>query len=359
MTSHTETTMNNTRTRSPYPRILPALLCCGLLFVGGCRQESKHEASPPPPLPTIDVQVMTVAESETISQNEVVGTLEAVQRATIAAKVTGTIAEMPVTLGATVKQGDLLVKLNAAEISARLSQAETGVAQAKRNLEREQRLFAKNASTRETVNAQKDALKMAQAALSEARTMLGYITIRAPFSGQVSAKPANAGDMATAGTPLLVLENTDALQAVAAVPEAQFQGVKPGDSLPVRVPGANLDTTGQVAEIAPTADAASRTALIKLDLAPNPALRPGQFVRVIFPGASTKTLMVPTQALFPFGQMERIFVVTDDHAHLRLVRSGMQRDGMIEILSGLNPGEQVVVRGEKQLADGQPVRVTP
>ncbi len=248
----------------------------------------------------------------------------------------------------------------AAEISARLSQAETGVAQAKRNLEREERLFAKNASTGETVNAQQDALKLAQASLREARTMLGYITIRAPFSGRVSAKPANAGDLATAGTPLLVLENTDALQAVAAVPEAQFQGVKPGASLPVRIPAANLDTTGRVAEIAPTADAASRTALIKLDLAPNPALRPGQFVRVIFPGATTKTLMVPTQALSLFGQMERVFVVADNQAHLRLVRSGMQRDGQVEILSGLNPGEQVVVAGgASQLVDGQPVRVTP
>ncbi len=351
--------MNNERKRFPYPRILPAL-CCGLLLLGGCRHEAKHETSQPPPLPTIDVQVMTAVESETMGQNEVVGTLEAVQRATIAAKVTGTIAEMPVTLGAMVKQGELLVKVNAAEISARLSQAETGVAQAKRNLEREERLFAKNASTGETVNAQQDALKLAQASLREARTMLGYITIRAPFSGRVSAKPANAGDLATAGTPLLVLENTDTLQAVAAVPEAQFQGVKPGASLPVRIPAANLDTTGQVAEIAPTANAASRTATIKLDLAPNPALRPGQFVRVIFPGATTKTLMVPTQALSLFGQMERVFVVADNQAHLRLVRSGAQRDGQVEIVSGLNPGEQVVVAGgASQLVDGQPVRVTP
>ncbi len=103
--------MNNERKRFPYPRILPAL-CCGLLLLGGCRHEAKHEATQPPPLPTIDVQVMTAAESETMSQNEVVGTLEAVQRATIAAKVTGTIAEMPVTLGAMVKQGELLVKVN-------------------------------------------------------------------------------------------------------------------------------------------------------------------------------------------------------------------------------------------------------
>jgi len=302
---------------------------------------------------------MPAAESTTASQNEVVGTLEAVQRATIAAKVTGTIAEMPVTLGAMVKEGDLLVKVNAAEISARLSQAETAVAQAKRNLEREQRLFAKNASTKETVNAQEDALHMALAAQNEVRTMLGYTTIRAPFSGRVSAKPANAGDMANAGTPLLVIENTEALQAVAAVPEAQVQRITMGDSLPVLVSTANLEITGIVAEIAPTADAASRTALIKLNLVADPKLRPGQFVRVFLPGLIAQTLMVPAAALSRFGQMERLFVVENNQARLRLVRSGQQRDGQIEILSGVNPGEQVVVTSQSELVDGQPVRVAP
>lgn len=351
--------MRITKTHSPHPRLVSALFCCLLLLAGCNQEESKHQEARPPALPTIAVQVVAAAAVETQSENEAVGTLEAVQRATIAAKVTGTIAEMPVTLGAMVKQGELLVKVNAAEISARLSQAETAVAQAKRNLEREQRLFTKNASTKETVNAQEDALRMALAAQNEARTMLGYTILRAPFSGRVSSKLANAGDMATAGTPLLVIENTESLQAVAAVPEAQVQRIKLGDSLPVLVSAASLETTGTVAEIAPTADATSRTALIKLNLTADPKLRPGQFVRVLLPGLSAKTLMVPATALSRFGQMERLFVVDHNQARLRLVRSGQQRDGGVEILSGVNPGEQVVVKSESELVDGQPVRVTP
>jgi membrane fusion protein (multidrug efflux system) len=356
-----------TKTRSISPSRLVSALCCSLLLLGGCKQEANHsESGQQPPPPQATVQMMTVNQGQTGSQNEVVGTLEAVQRATVSAKVTGTIAEMPVTLGAAVKQGDLLVKLNVTEISARLSQAETAVAQAKRNLDREERLLAKSASTRETVSTMKDAYHEAQAAQTEARTMLGYATLRAPFSGQVASKLANAGDMATAGAPLLVLENAATLQAVAAVPEELMHTIKPGNTLKVVIPAAGVETTGTVAEIAPAADASSRTATIKLNLAHDPALRPGQFARVILPGRATTTLLVPESAVSAFGQMERLFVVNTSPAkegqstvQLRLVRTGLHRDGQTEILSGLDSGEQVVVQANSQLIDGQTVRIAP
>lgn len=101
---------------------------------------------------------------------------------------------------------------------ARLSQAETAVAEAKRNLDREERLLAKKASTRETVNDMTDVYKMTKAFLDDARAMLGYSTIRAPITGVVSQKPASVGDMATVGLPLLLLENTAVVQAVIALP---------------------------------------------------------------------------------------------------------------------------------------------
>ena len=360
--------MKSNTEKNPRPRPL-LVACCCLLLLGGCQQDANHQETSlqqaPPPA---TVQVVTVIEGQSGSQNEVVGTIEAVQRATIAAKVTGTIAEMPVTLGAKVKPGDLLVKLNAIEISARLSQAETAVAQAKRNLDREQRLLSKNASTRETVNAQEDAYRQAKAAQTEARTMLGYVTLRAPFSGQISSKLVDIGDMATVGTPLLVLENTATLQVVASVPEDLLHRIKSGDTLQVKVPAANIATTGTVAEIAPTANASSRTATIKLNLKPDNALRPGQFVRVILPGPTTTTLLAPETALYVFGQMERLFVIDNSQSpsqeglskvRLRLVRTGLHRDGQVEILSGLNSGEQVVIQANNQLIDGQQVRITP
>jgi hypothetical protein len=113
-----------------------------------------------------------------------------------------------------------------------------------------------------------------------------------------------------------------------------------------------------VSEISPTADPASRTAMIKIRIKGDKALRSGQYARVALPDtAGVNTLLVPEAALSRFGQMERLFVTKNGTAHLRLVRSGEHSDGQVEILAGLNTGEQVVIQGGARLVDGQPVRI--
>jgi len=304
------------------------------------------------------VAVVTVAIQPAARQQEVTGTVEAVQRAAIAAKTTGVIVELPVVLGASVPRGGLLVRISAGESAARLAQAEAQRAQAKRNLEREQRLLAKEAATREGVKSLEEAWRVADAAYREALAVHGYTAITAPFAGVVTQKHVKAGDLATVGMPLLVLENGDRLQVVAQVPETLLPRLKVGDSLPVQVPAAGFVGTGNIAEASPATDALSRSATVKIDVAAA-ALRPGQFARVTLPGGEATSLFVPETAITAHGQMERLFVVQESQARLRLVRTGERRHGEVEILSGLNPGEQVVTRASASLVDGQPVKVTP
>ncbi|HIJ89647.1 MAG TPA: efflux RND transporter periplasmic adaptor subunit [Deltaproteobacteria bacterium] len=337
--------------------LFPTLLVCLLLGAAGCK-EPAHDGADKSPLPTTEVRVITVTDQAAQQQNEVTGAVEAVQRATIAAKLTGSIEELPVTLGSVVKKGALLAKISAGEITARLSQAETQLAQTQRNFEREKRLLEKDASTRETVKSMEDAYRVAEAGVREARTMLGYTMITAPFTGIISQKIANAGDLATPGMPLLILENTEQLQVVAAAPETSALKIKRGDALLVNIPAAEFSQAGTVTEISPAADTASRTTLVKIRIDNSAALRPGQYARVALPGAAgVNTIMVPETALFRFGQMERIFVTQNGTAQLRLVRSGEHRDGQVEILAGLNGGEQVIVQGGERLVDGQSVRI--
>lgn len=341
-------------------KLLPfTLLLCLLLGAAGCKN-STHTGAATQPLPTAEVRVITVTGQAAQQQNEVAGAVEALQRATIAAKISGAIEEMPVALGSVVKKGTLLAKISAGEITARLSQAETQLAQAQRNFEREKRLLEKDASTRETVKSLEDAYQMAEAGLREARAMRDYTRITAPFAGIISQKMANAGDLAIPGMPLLVLENTEHLQVVAAAPDILSLKIKKGDTLAITVPSADFSQTGTVTEIGPAADTASHTAQVKIRIDSNSALRPGQYARVALPGtAGVNTFLVPETALFRFGQMERLFVIQDGKAHLRLVRSGEHRADQVEILAGLYPGEQVVVQGGAQLVDGQPVRMVP
>jgi RND family efflux transporter MFP subunit len=336
-----------------------SIIICAAFLLGGCRTDEQHQAKTAASLPRVEVRAFTVTAQGASLQTEVVGTLQAVKQAVIAAKVSGAIDQMPVVLGSPVKTGDLLVQLRAGEISAKVLQAQAQLEQARRNLERERKLLQKNAATPEMVKSLEEMYRIAEAAHREAKTMLDYATITAPFDGVVTAKMASVGDMATPGSPLLHLEDSRQLQVVASVPETLVLQLQTGETLPVHIPAANLDLAGTVAEVAPAADPLSRTATVKLNIEEAPQLRSGQFVRVALAGKHKDALFVPAAAVQRFGQMERIFVLSGDTARLRLVRTGMAMDDQVEILAGLEPGEQIAISSGAVLVDGQPVTVVP
>lgn len=325
-------------------------------LIGGCRSE---HASPPAAvnLPPAGVRLHTVTTGDRPLQTEVSGTIRSVDRAVIAAKVTGTIGKMAVVLGSRVRKGDLLVQIDAAEISARAAQAKARLDQAERNLARERKLLDKDAATPENVKSLEETARMAAAAYREAQTMLGYTTLTAPFDGVVSGKMANVGDLAAPGVPLLQVENLQRLQVVVAVPEALMAGLAAGNVLPVHIPAAGLDLQGLVAEVAPAVDPRSRSATVKIDIGEAPRLQPGQFARVTIPGKASPTLFIPSSAVHRFGQMDTVFAVEENSARLRLVRTGAQVDGKVEILAGLEAGEFIVLNPGPGLVDGQPVRI--
>ena len=112
---------------------------------------------------------------------------------------------------------------------------------------------------------------------------------------------------------------------------------------------------GTVVEVAPVADAASRTFLVKLDLPAAEGERSGQFGRVWVPTGESKSIRLPASAVVTRGQIESVFVVADQHAQLRLVRTGEHTSDEVEILAGLSSGERVVSEGAASLRDSQPV----
>jgi RND family efflux transporter MFP subunit len=260
-----------------------------------------------------------------------------------------------VELGSQVHKGDLLVELSVGEISAKVQQSNAQLEQARRNLTREENMLKKNAATPETVKSLRDALRIAEAAHREAVTMFDYARITAPFSGIITKKIANIGDLATPGKVLLNMEEENNLQVLTAIPEAMLLKIKKGDRLPISIPSADISVEGTVAEVSPIADPSSRTAPIKLRVAPNPNLRSGQFARVALTMPEVTTLAIPPTAVVLFGQMESVFVVVDNHAAMRLIRTGTRWKDGVEILSGLTGDELVITSGNTSLVDGQPV----
>ena len=143
------------------------------------------------------------------------------------------------------------------------------------------------------------------------------------------------------------------------MPERSGEHLAVGDHLPVRLDGLDRDLVGQIAEIRPAADDATRTRLFKIDLPDTPGLRPGRFGRVLIDGGQSIAVTVPPEALIRRGQLETVFIVESGVARLRLVRSGRERGGRVEISSGLSGGEAVALAGPTEIVDGQRVEEAP
>jgi RND family efflux transporter MFP subunit len=335
---------------------LPVTLLAAFV-AGACSEHAERRVSES--LPTATVRVAAVESYSRTAREEVVGTVRSRLRSAVEAKISGRIERFPVVAGQRVDAGDLLAQLDSREIRARLDQALALREQARRDLERFAALLEQDAVTRAEYDAVVSRQRVAEAAATEAETMLTYMSVTAPFAGMVVRKHAEIGDLASPGRPLVELEDPDHLRLEADVPAALIERLQREDVLQVHVDSLEGALDGTVVEIAPSADPGSRTFVAKIDLPPTPGLRPGQFGRVAIPIGKFAALRVPDSALLRRGQMEIAFVVEDGHARMRLVKSGQRAGGEVELLSGVDPGETIVVEGAAALSDGQPVDVEP
>jgi RND family efflux transporter MFP subunit len=324
------------------------------VLLGGCGNEREEIGRSPFPEIPVAVEIISVAVTEVADQVEIMATVQAAKTAVISSRISGYITSLAVIPGSRVSAGRELLQLSAGEISAQLEQAKAQLDQASRNLQRERKLLSQNAATPEAVKALEDAANIAEAGYKEAMTMMSYTTVRSPFDGLITRKLADIGDLATPGKPLLHIENDKDLQVLTDIPESLVANIQLGMEMEISIPAAQLKLQGSVVEIAPIADPRSRTVPIKLDIPEYPALGSGQFARITLPGRKVETILVPPRSIDTFGQMERVFISVEGTARLRLVRTGKHYSRGIEILSGLTPGDKLILSDER-LRDFQPI----
>jgi RND family efflux transporter MFP subunit len=187
--------------------------------------------------------------------------------------------------------------------------------------------------------------------------MRDYAKLAAPFSGVVVTRSVEPGNLATPGTPLLTVEQEGLYRLEASVDESKLASVRVGQAVEAVLEATGKKLNARVSEIVPSVDAASRTYIVKLDLPATPNLRTGMFGRAIFPLGLQKVVAVPLAALMERGQLQSVFVVEDSVAHTRLVTTGRRTSDAVEVLSGLNAGEKVVLPVPVGLQDGARVEV--
>lgn len=284
---------------------------------------------------------------------EVPGVVRAVDVAVLASRIAGTVDRVEAVPGQEVRGGSILVVVRAEEWTARLRQAEALLQQARADLARERDLLQRSATTADSVRTQEDRVRLAQAQVEEAETLLGYTLLRAPFDGVVTRKHVGEGDLAMPGVPLLEVERPSRFEVVAGVPEALGQKLQVGQRAGVDIPTAGIRRLEvRLTEVSPAADPVTRTIPVKAQLPEGMSLRSGQFSRLRLEGEERPVLRVPSNAVSTIGQLERVFVLDGDRVRLRLIRTGAEVDGRVEVLAGLRVGEQVVLDPGPGLRDG-------
>jgi multidrug efflux system membrane fusion protein len=274
--------------------------------------------------------------------------------------------------GDRVRSGDLLCRLEDADLRAAVEQAEAAVGMAEANREnavaqhdRMVELHGRGSVTdknlEDAVSASRVAeasVRQALAALAAARVSLSYAEVRSPVSGWVVARRTEVGNMAAPGAPLFTIEDLSRVKIVLQVPEADVVGLEAGGAATVEVDVLQRELPAAIHRVMPAGDPSSRTYEVQLVLDnPDGALRSGMFVRGRFARGDREGLRVPRTAVVHRGQLDGLFVVDEaGRARLRWVRLGRVEDDRVLILSGLEAGERFVVDPPVELVDATPVR---
>lgn len=289
-----------------------------------------------------------------------VGTIRAVHETTIGSKLLARVIDVQLKAGQKVREGDVLVRLDDADLQAKLKQARAAVtsaeathAQALRDEKRNGDLLKSNAVSRQEFEKMATAVRTSEADLlraeqvvNEFQTTLEWATVRAPIDGTVIDKKVDVGDLVRPGQVLVTLFDPKRMQLVASVRESLAHRLEVGQSIGVEIEGINKQGTGTISEIVPEAQVASRAFQVKVT-GPCPAgIYTGMFGRILIPLDEEAVLVLPRQAVRNVGQLELVDAVEHGRSSRRTVRTGRVFADHVEVLSGLRQGEQVVIAAE-------------
>jgi len=313
-------------------------------------------------MPPMPVDVDTARRGSVVDAVRATGRIEALQQVELRSDEQGRVVELLFVEGQAVREGDPLVRVDDALLRAQAERARADRDLALQQRERVRRLRADNAASPADLERVEAQARSAEAALNVLELQVARSTVRAPFSGVIGQKFVDVGDYVTSATRLLTLQTTNPQRAVIEVPERYAGALRRGQSIefsvaaqPERIFRARVDF------IDPVVQPASRTIVVKA-LAPNGAgqLRTGMFIEARLAVATRNdAIVVPEDAIQPLRTANVAWAVVDGHASRRVVQLGTRSQGTVEIVSGVEAGELVVVGGLDRMSDGMPVAPRP
>ena len=363
------------------PTLAPVLLLAGaaalaLACSGG--GEKKGASGGKGGLPAFPVETAAVASRTVEYAVTAVGSVEAFEKVQVTARVAGVVEQVKFVEGESVETGTALVEIEprryqlAVEAArANVQKAEAAKADAEAALERRKAVVVKNpglipgeeiATYATRVQTAAADVAQAKSALDQAELNLRDAFVRAPVAGRIETRTVTTGQYVSPGGVLATLVRRDPLLLRFQVPSEDARNLRPGLVARFRVPGDAGEFRARITHVAGAAEAASRMVAVTAQVEdPRRALlRPGAFADVTIPvGGVARAAVIPQTAIRPSERGFLAFVVEGGKARERVLTLGLRTtEGLVEVKSGLKPGEELVVRGAEALREGLEVKVS-
>ncbi len=337
----------------------------GVLLLGACGK-GKDDGAPGgmgggggmPPSP---VEVAVARQDTVVEAIEATGQVEAVQAIELRPEIEGRIVGLPVTEGSDVAAGAVLVEIDAQELTAQVARAEAERDLARQALARTTDLLAQKASSTADLERAEATARSTQAELDLLQVRLARTRVKAPFAGAVGQRYVSLGDYVTTSSRLVSLQTVNPQRIAFSVPERYATRLRRGQHVTFRVAAlTGEEFTGTVDFVDPVVQLPARTILVKA-LVPNGRrqLQSGMFAEArLATETRPRAVIVPEDALVPLQGANFVWIATDGKAARREVTLGVRTPGFVELRSGVEAGEQVVVGGQERLFEGGGVSPT-
>jgi RND family efflux transporter MFP subunit len=375
-------------------RIIWIVVGAGLLFFTGMRiyEIQEKQAGSSAKKKTAGGRVVTVAitEARTGELKDVLlltGALKPKEQVDVTAKVTGRLVSLNFRIGDAIQQGALIAELEDDEVQQQVNRATAALSVSRATLQQRQaekknanaelsraqsllddglispQDFATSETQLEVVDAQVEfaraQIDQSKAELREFKIRLEQTKIYAPLSGFVATRFVDVGALISPTTPLLRIVNLSTMVTLANVPERHIGRLRVGNSAQIEVDAIPGETfNGRVARIAPVLDAATRTALVEIDV-PNPGnlFKAEMFVRIrLDTGSLREAVLIPREGLVYKGTQPGVYLVEGDRPVFRAIETGLTREDNVEVLANLEAGVKIVGRGATILEDGDRIK---
>jgi multidrug efflux system membrane fusion protein len=394
--------MKSMVTRSMFLLLAPVLISCAGPKEG--RQTDR-------PVLT-GVKTVAVSTSSIPDFYEAVGTIRSKTTTVISARTTGHVTRVLVSEGDRVRAGQTLVEIDNRDAAVQIRRAEAGELEARESLvvldkeigaaefgraaadanrklaastsDRYRSLHDRRSVSDQEFDEVQTKLAAATAELDRATAMLesakarrnqilaridqadaekssadlsmDYSHVVSPVSGIVTARTIEPGMVAAPGAPLLTVEDDAAYRLEAQVPDSIFGAIRKGAAVRIVVEAANkAEVQGRISEIVPSADPATRTTVVKVDLPKASSLRSGLFGRAFLPSGERSVISVPQELVVQHGQLTSVYVLDKKVVRQRLIKLGKSSGDRVEVVAGLQNGDLLIVEPREKLIDGMEV----